>query len=185
MVRQSLIMLALLNEFVYEYRGNNTYVIQEKTALCSLKKSAYSFPRFMHFSWPSSIFYHVPRQSCITYELAINCSPFWSVRIHGKINSGMYVVWQTPKVSSLAVHLNSFYILINKGGFHLHLLVFPFVYQFNSRIGVLNSDSKWMFLNKWPLKDYLWPIFAICMLIFHKTEVLTVILRCLTGINYD
>ena len=29
MVRQSLIMLALLNEFVYEY----TYVIQEKTAL--------------------------------------------------------------------------------------------------------------------------------------------------------
>ena len=24
-----------------------------------------------------------------------------------------------------------------KGGFHLHLFVFPFVYQFNSRIGVL------------------------------------------------
>ena len=27
--------------------------------------------------------------------------------------------------------------------------------------------------------------FAICMLIFHKTEVLTVILRCLTGLAYD
>ena len=27
--------------------------------------------------------------------------------------------------------------------------------------------------------------FAICMLIFHKTEVLTVILRCLTGLNLD
>ena len=53
------------------------------------KNSAYSFPRFMHFSWPSSIFYHVPRQSCITYELAINYSPFWSVRIQGKINSAM------------------------------------------------------------------------------------------------
>ena len=26
-------MLALLNKFVYEYRGNNTYVIQENTAL--------------------------------------------------------------------------------------------------------------------------------------------------------
>ena len=25
----------------------------------------------------------------------------------------------------------------HKGGFHLHLLVFPFVYQFNSRIGAL------------------------------------------------
>ena len=27
------------------------------------------------------------------------------------------------------------------GGFHLHLLVFPFVYQFNSRIGVLVHSS--------------------------------------------
>ena len=26
-------MLALLNEFVYKYRENNTYIIQEKTAL--------------------------------------------------------------------------------------------------------------------------------------------------------
>ena len=29
----SVIILALLNEFVYKYRGNNTYVIQDKTAL--------------------------------------------------------------------------------------------------------------------------------------------------------
>ena len=28
-----------------------------------------------------------------------------------------------------------------KGGFHLHLLVFPFVYQFNFRIGVLVNSS--------------------------------------------
>ena len=28
-----------------------------------------------------------------------------------------------------------------QGGFHLHLLVFPFVYQFNSRIGVLVHTS--------------------------------------------
>ena len=27
--------------------------------------------------------------------------------------------------------------------------------------------------------------FAICMFLFHKTEVLTVILRCLTGLTYD
>ena len=27
------------------------------------------------------------------------------------------------------------------GGFHLHLFVFPFVYQFNSRIGVLVKSS--------------------------------------------
>ena len=29
----------------------------------------------------------------------------------------------------------------HKSGFHLHLLVFPFVYQFNSRIGVLVNSS--------------------------------------------
>ena len=29
MVRQSIIILALLSEFVYEYRGDNTFVIQE------------------------------------------------------------------------------------------------------------------------------------------------------------
>ena len=29
----SIIILALLNKLVYDYRGNNTYVIQEKTAL--------------------------------------------------------------------------------------------------------------------------------------------------------
>ena len=33
LVQQSVIILALLNKFVYEYRGNNTYVIQEKTLL--------------------------------------------------------------------------------------------------------------------------------------------------------
>ena len=31
-----------------------------------------------------------------------------------------------------------------KGGFHLHLLVFPFIYQFNTRIGVLVRSCKWL-----------------------------------------
>ena len=33
LVQQSIIILALLNKFVYDYRGNNPYVIYEKTAL--------------------------------------------------------------------------------------------------------------------------------------------------------
>ena len=33
LVRQSIVILALLNEIAYEYRGNTTHVIQEKTAL--------------------------------------------------------------------------------------------------------------------------------------------------------
>ena len=33
------------------------------------------------------------------------------------------------------------HILLVYGGFHLHLLVFPFVYQFNSRMWVLVNSS--------------------------------------------
>jgi hypothetical protein len=49
----------------------------------------------------------------------------------------------------------------------------------------VNSDSKWMFLYKWPMYDYFCPFHAICMFIFHKTEILKVILRCWTGLDYD
>ena len=40
-----------------------------------------------------------------------------------------FIHWKTPFSSVML------------GGFHLHLLVFPFVYQFNSRIGVLVHSS--------------------------------------------
>ena len=39
--------------------------------------------------------------------------------------------------------------------------------------------------DKWQCYDHFRPFFAICMFIFHKTEVQTVILRCLTGLNSD
>ena len=39
--------------------------------------------------------------------------------------------------------------------------------------------------HKWQLYDHFWPFFAICIFIFHKTEVQAVILRCLTGLNLD
>ena len=38
---------------------------------------------------------------------------------------------------------------------------------------------------KWPFYDHFWPFFANCMVIFRKTEVQTVILRCLTGLHLD
>ena len=44
---------------------------------------------------------------------------------------------------------------------------------------------KWMSLYKRPLYDLSGLFFAVCMFIFHKTEVLTVILRCLTGLTHD
>ena len=40
--------------------------------------------------------------------------------------------------------LKSFWSRTNDGGFHLYLLVFPFVYQFNSRILVLVNIQKWL-----------------------------------------
>ena len=50
----------------------------------------------------------------------------------------------------------------------------------------LKSVYKWMFLYKCPLYDHSWPFFRhMCVCIFHKTEVLTVILRCLMGLNLD
>jgi hypothetical protein len=39
--------------------------------------------------------------------------------------------------------------------------------------------------DKWPLYDHFWPFFAIWMFIFHKTEIQTVILRSLTGLNLN
>ena len=38
MVQESIITLALLHKFVYEFRGNNTYIIQGRTALAVSKK---------------------------------------------------------------------------------------------------------------------------------------------------
>ena len=48
------------------------------------------------------------------------------------------------------------------------------------------SNIVWVKMNntgKWPFYDHFWPFFANCMVIFHKTEVHTVILMCLMGLN--
>ena len=37
--------------------------------------------------------------------------------------------------------------------------------------------------DKWPFYDHFQPFFDNYMTIFHKTEVQTVILRCLTGLS--
>ena len=47
------------------------------------------------------------------------------------------------------------------------------------------SDRKWKILINDCCRTLSGHFFAICMFIFHKTEVLKVILRCLTGLNYD
>ena len=39
--------------------------------------------------------------------------------------------------------------------------------------------------HKWQLYDHFWPCFAFCMVIFHKTEIQTVILKCLTSLNLN
>ena len=47
----------------------------------------------------------------------------------------------------------------------------------------IKSDRKWMLLLNNCYKIVSGHFFAICIFIFHKTEVQTVILRCLTGLN--
>ena len=40
-------------------------------------------------------------------------------------------------------------------------------------------------IDKWSFYYHIWPFFASCVLIFHKTEVQTVILGYLMGLNLD
>ena len=54
-----------------------------------------------------------------------------------------------------------------------------------SRMGQLKSDRKWMLLLNNCYKIISGHFFAICNFIFHKTEVQTVNLRCLTGLNHN
>jgi hypothetical protein len=46
-------------------------------------------------------------------------------------------------------------------------------------------NSKNVETDKWPFYDHVWPIFVKYMVIFHKTEIQTVILRCLTSLNLN
>ena len=57
--------------------------------------------------------------------------------------------------------------------------------DFRCSICPLKTIYKRMFLYKCPLYDHSWPFFHHMCDIFHKTEVLTIILRCLMGINID
>ena len=50
---------------------------------------------------------------------------------------------------------------------------------------LLKSVLKWMSLYKWPFYDHSWPFFGHVCIYLSQTEVLTVILRCLTGLNLD
>ena len=49
----------------------------------------------------------------------------------------------------------------------------------------IKSDRKWMLLLNNCYKIVSGHFFAICIFIFHKTKVQTVILRCLTGLNHN
>ena len=77
------------------------------------------------------------------------------------------------------------YLLLSNHNFFFYIS-FSFSFLSSSRsLYYIKTCWKRMFLYKWPLYDLFWPFFAICMFIFLKTEVLTVILRCLTGLTYD
>ena len=74
-------------------------------------------------------------------------------------------LWSRPTIKQAEKLLQ-----FSNGGFHLHLLVFPFVYQFNSRIGVLVSSS---FANDEfrRISTTVQHLFKICLLWFlHEKE---------------
>ena len=46
-------------------------------------------------------------------------------------------------------------------------------------------NSKNVATDKWLFYDHVWPFFTKDMVIFYKTEIQTVILRCLTSLNLN
>ena len=71
MVGKNIIILALLNEFVYDCRGNNTYVIQEKTAL-DLFTSLHIIQEFLISSDKSLMFQSFDIFFCLLHEQCLN-----------------------------------------------------------------------------------------------------------------
>ena len=53
------------------------------------------------------------------------------------------------------------------------------------RLCASSANSKKIATAKWPCNDLARPFFANYIFIFHKTEIQTVILRCLTSLNLD
>ena len=51
------------------------------------------------------------------------------------------------------------------------------------RLCASSANSKKIATAKWPCNDLARPFFANYIFIFHKTEIQTVILRCLTSLN--
>ena len=56
-------------------------------------------------------------------------------------------------------------------------------WRWRPRNRLANSQKK--ATEKCPFYYHIWPFFANCMFIYHKTEVQTVILRCLTSLNLN
>ena len=46
-------------------------------------------------------------------------------------------------------------------------------------------NSKNVTTDKWSFQEHVWPFFPKNMVIFHKTEIQTVILRCLISLNFN
>ena len=57
--------------------------------------------------------------------------------------------------------------------------------RYNLRLRASSANSQKIATDRWPCNDYTWPFYAKYMLIFHKTEIQTVILWCLTSLNLN
>ena len=57
--------------------------------------------------------------------------------------------------------------------------------KYNLRLSASSANSKKIATDRRPCNDHTWPFFANCMFIFQKTEIQTVILRCLTSLNLN
>ena len=101
----------------------------------------------MQFEW-SKLLFHQWKTSCIDV-INNKARSFVSMQntIRWRSDQFSYTCCRSWRKNYLnPPHTGTFYAhyfkdQTYKGGFHLHLFVFPFVYQFNSRIGVLVKSS--------------------------------------------
>ena len=55
----------------------------------------------------------------------------------------------------------------------------------NLKLRASSVNSQKIATDKWKIYDHIWPFFSNYMFIFHKIEIQTVILRCLTSLNLN
>ena len=129
--KKKLPLYTLANERLKELFLNKHFTVLSPTASTQLFKYLVS----QSIRW--ELFLGTAKHPFVTNCLGMVRSPQNCRSISGRHNRLTSFLSSSVLIFMLHIAFSRNINVIHMGGFHLHLLVFPFVYQFNSRIGVL------------------------------------------------